>query len=97
MHENTRPTTSALDDWYATINHGPAAAMSPREIQVARQLEIRGSFTPDQLTCHERTRGRHFLTATMCGNSDGTAYRHCIQCSARLPGDYDNTTQVPPR
>ncbi len=81
---------SALDDWYATIDRGPAAAMSPRERQVARQLEIRGSFTSDQLPCHERTRGVHFLTATMT-EMDGSSYRRCILCSAKLPGDYDNT------
>ena len=87
---------SALDDWYATIDRGPAAAMSPRERQVARQLEIRGGFTPDQLLCHEWTCGVHYLTAAMY-HDDGSSYRRCIHCSARLPGDYDNTTRVPPR
>ncbi len=88
---------SALDDWYATIDRGPAAAMSPRERQIARQLEIRGSFTSDQLTCHEHTSGVHYLSAPMIEFDDGSSYRRCIQCSAKLPGDYDNTTRVPPR
>lgn len=65
--------------------------MSPREIQVARELEIRGGFTTEQLACHESTGGLHYLTAAMDDVLTGERYRRCINCSGKLPGDYDNS------
>jgi hypothetical protein len=68
---------------------GSLRVRSPREMQIARELEIRGGLNELQLVCHERSGGMHYLTAPQYPVGEiGSPFRCCIQCSARLPPDY---------
>lgn len=72
--------------------HKSVGEPTPRQRQIAEAVRVTADFTALQILCHADTNGRHFLTAPLKLMS-GPDYRRCIQCEARLPGDYE----PPPR